>query len=47
VLAERLRAGTPTIIGRIEEGALLLDVRSVADSELEALARAVVAAIRP
>jgi len=44
-VAERLRAGTPTIIGRIEGGALFLDLRAVADDEVETLARAVRAAL--
>lgn len=37
-VAAQLRAGAPVVIGRIEEGALLLDVRAVAEEELELLA---------
>ncbi len=47
VVASRLRAGTPTIIGRIESGALLLDVRAVDERQLDTLAAAVRAAITP
>ena len=36
-----LRAGSPPVIGRIEGGRLLLDLRTVADSEVALLARAV------
>ncbi len=32
-----LRAGTPPVIGRLEGGRLLLDLRTVADTEIEAL----------
>jgi len=46
VIAERLRNGTPTIIGRIEGGALLLDTRAVFDDQLELLASAVKVALR-
>ncbi len=44
-LAARLRAATPPAIGRIHEGALLLDVRTLADDEVEPLARAAAAAV--
>jgi L-seryl-tRNA(Ser) seleniumtransferase len=40
-LADRLRAGEPPVICRVHEGRALLDVRTVDDSELEALAGAV------
>lgn len=43
-LAARLRAGEPPVVGRIHEGRLLLDARSVLPSEDEALLAAVVAA---
>jgi L-seryl-tRNA(Ser) seleniumtransferase len=49
-LAARLRAGKPPIVGRVEDGAVLLDLRSIAPEEdalvAEAL-RAVLAAPRP
>jgi L-seryl-tRNA(Ser) seleniumtransferase len=38
--AARLRAGDPAVVGRIKDGRLLLDVLTVADDELEALAQA-------
>ncbi len=34
-LAAALRAGDPPLIGRIEDGRLLLDPRTLADDELE------------
>jgi L-seryl-tRNA(Ser) seleniumtransferase len=40
-VAAKLRQKTPAVIGRIEEGALLLDVRAVAEDELELLAQLV------
>lgn len=40
-LAARLRQGDPPAVARIHEGRLLLDVRTVPDSEIEPLARAV------
>ena len=40
-LAARLRRGDPAVVGRIEEGALVLDPRAVAPSEDELLVRAV------
>lgn len=45
VLAERLRAGTPPVIGRIEEGRLLLDVRTVEPADDGRLARLLAAAL--
>jgi L-seryl-tRNA(Ser) seleniumtransferase len=42
--AERLRAGQPAVVGRIEEGRLLLDLRAVPDDAVDPLARAVAAA---
>jgi L-seryl-tRNA(Ser) seleniumtransferase len=39
-LAARLRAADPPVIGRIEEGRLLLDPRTLADDELPLVARA-------
>ena len=36
-LATELRRGTPVVVGRIDDGALHLDVRTVADEELDAL----------
>ena len=37
VLASELRAGSPVIVGRIDEGALHLDARTIGDEELDAL----------
>ena len=39
-LAARLRAADPPVIGRIEDDRLLLDPRTLADDELELVARA-------
>ena len=44
-LADRLRAGDPPVVGRIQEGKLLLDARTVLPGEDEALLEAVVAAV--
>jgi L-seryl-tRNA(Ser) seleniumtransferase len=44
-LAARLRTGEPAVVARIHEGRTLLDVRSVADDELEALGGAARAAL--
>jgi L-seryl-tRNA(Ser) seleniumtransferase len=43
-LAEALRAGDPPVIGRISEGRLLLDVRTLTDDEADMAASAVRAA---
>jgi L-seryl-tRNA(Ser) seleniumtransferase len=40
-LEAALRAGAPPVIGRIAEGRLLLDVRTIADAELDEVAAAV------
>jgi L-seryl-tRNA(Ser) seleniumtransferase len=40
-LAARLRAADPPVIGRIEDGRLLLDPRTLADDEIDLVARAV------
>ncbi len=40
-VATRLRDGVPIVVGRIEGGALLFDLRTVGDGELDALAAAV------
>ncbi len=45
VLAARLRAGDPPVVGRIQDGRLLLDARTLADGEVEDAARAVRAAL--
>jgi L-seryl-tRNA(Ser) seleniumtransferase len=39
-LAARLRAADPPVVGRIEEGRLLLDPRTLADDEIGLVARA-------
>jgi L-seryl-tRNA(Ser) seleniumtransferase len=44
-LAARLRAGTPPVVGRLAGGRLLLDLFTVADEEVDALAAAVCAAV--
>ena len=41
---ERLRAGTPAVIGRVKDGRLLLDLRTVRDESLTLLVDAVVLA---
>jgi L-seryl-tRNA(Ser) seleniumtransferase len=43
-LASRLRAGDPPVVGRIQEGRLLLDARTVLPGEDEALVEAVAGA---
>jgi L-seryl-tRNA(Ser) seleniumtransferase len=40
-VAARLRTGDPIVIGRIEKGALIFDLRAVTDDEVEVLAREV------
>jgi L-seryl-tRNA(Ser) seleniumtransferase len=45
-LAAPLRAGTPPVLGRLERGVLLLDVRSLPAADDDALALAVLAAAR-
>jgi len=46
-LATRLRTGEPSVLGRIEEGRLLLDVRCIHDRDVGRLAAAVAAACTP
>jgi L-seryl-tRNA(Ser) seleniumtransferase len=46
-LAASLRAGDPPLVGRIQDGRLLLDPRTLDDAEVELAARAVAAATRP
>jgi L-seryl-tRNA(Ser) seleniumtransferase len=43
-LAERLRGGEPPVVGIVRDGKLLLDCRTLADSELDEVAAAVLAA---
>ena len=43
-LARRLRTGSPSVLGRIERDVILVDLRTVSDAELPALAAAIVAA---
>ncbi len=38
---DRLRSGAPAVVARLHDGAVLLDVRCVAEAELELVARAV------
>jgi len=44
-LAARLRQGEPPVVGRIEDGRLLLDPRTLAEEEVEPAGRAVAAAL--
>lgn len=44
-LAAALRAGSPAVVCRLQEGSLLFDLCGVADEELEELAAAVLAAL--
>jgi L-seryl-tRNA(Ser) seleniumtransferase len=44
-LAAALRAGDPAVVGRIQDGRLLLDPRTLADAEADDAARAVAAAL--
>jgi len=46
-MAARLRTGEPSVLGRIEDGRLVLDVRCIEDRDLGRLAAAVVAAREP
>jgi L-seryl-tRNA(Ser) seleniumtransferase len=46
-LATRLRTGEPSVLARIEDGRLVLDVRCIADPDVSRLAAAVVAAREP
>ena len=43
-MARKLRGGEPAVVGRVNEGRLLLDLRAVPDDQLDALVNAVVAA---
>jgi L-seryl-tRNA(Ser) seleniumtransferase len=43
--ASRLRTGSPSVFGRVESGAVLLDCRTVTDEEVPDLARAVLYAL--
>ena len=43
-LAAALRRGDPPVLGRVEDDRLLLDPRTLADDEVDAVARAVLAA---
>jgi L-seryl-tRNA(Ser) seleniumtransferase len=45
VLAGRLRTGTPAVLGRVQGGALLLDVRTIFPEQEDALVSAVRAAV--
>jgi L-seryl-tRNA(Ser) seleniumtransferase len=45
-LAARLRTGTPAVLGRVQDGKVLLDVRTVFDDQFEPLVEAVRAAVR-
>jgi L-seryl-tRNA(Ser) seleniumtransferase len=43
-LAAALRLGEPPVIGVVRDGRLLLDVRTVSDTDVDALAAAVLSA---
>ncbi|NUP70820.1 MAG: L-seryl-tRNA(Sec) selenium transferase, partial [Gemmatimonadaceae bacterium] len=42
--AAALRTGEPAVVGRVRDGRLLLDLRTIPDADVDALAGAVVAA---
>ncbi len=44
-LADRLRRGTPALVGMLAEGAFVLDVRTLRDDEIAEVARAFLAAL--
>jgi L-seryl-tRNA(Ser) seleniumtransferase len=46
-LARRLRLAEPAVMGRIHKDSLLLDMRTVADDELDAIASALQSALAP
>jgi L-seryl-tRNA(Ser) seleniumtransferase len=46
-LAHRLRTGTPAVVGRLSEGMLLLDVRTILVRQEDALVAAIEAALKP
>ncbi len=46
-LAAQLRAGDPAVVGRIHDGRLLLDPRTLSDDEAREMARAVCAVVSP
>jgi L-seryl-tRNA(Ser) seleniumtransferase len=45
-LAQALRTGRPALLGRIADGRLLIDPRTLADDELDPAASAIAAAMR-
>jgi L-seryl-tRNA(Ser) seleniumtransferase len=45
-LAARLRTGTPAVLGRVQDGKVLLDVRTVFEDQIEPLVESVRAAVR-
>jgi len=46
-LAKRLRLGEPAVVGRITDGAVVLDLRTVLDTQDDALVQAITAASTP
>ncbi len=46
-LAERLRTGTPAVVGRVREGKMLLDLRTVFESQEDALLEAIARSREP
>jgi L-seryl-tRNA(Ser) seleniumtransferase len=46
-LARRLRGGRPAVVGRLRDGRLILDVRTVLPHQEDALAQAVRQALAP
>jgi L-seryl-tRNA(Ser) seleniumtransferase len=46
-LEERLRRGRPSVIARVQDGAVLLDARTIPDGDVETVAAALQAALSP
>ena len=46
-VAQKLRLGAPPVLGRINDGRMLLDVRVVADEEVQTLSQSIASAINP
>jgi L-seryl-tRNA(Ser) seleniumtransferase len=46
LLAQQIRTGTPAVLGRIQDDALLLDLRTVDPSQYQVLATALTTALR-
>jgi L-seryl-tRNA(Ser) seleniumtransferase len=46
-IAQRLRDGDPPVVGRIQEGRVLLDLRAIEEEEEEAFTEAAACALGP